>query len=95
MEEISLEDLAMGKRPKKEKCKEKPIGKAAKARIAAFTSLQNKLDSLSVKNLEQFNEDELEAMVKAQHRLRRGLETAGDMVRTVLRRKEMSDGDSD
>ena len=86
MKEVSLEDLARGVVPKKDRKGKKtlPVSSAAKARIKRMSDLALAQESISIKSLKKFNKTELELMRKAADELQEALYRTKGMIREAM-----------
>ena len=84
--DISLEDLAMGKLPKKDMKGEKPmpVSDAVKAGVKKMADLALKQEGMSVKALKKFNKTELKMMLKAADKLQDSLYRTKEMIREAI-----------
>lgn len=81
--ELSLEDLAMGKLPKESKKGEKPlpVSDAIKAKVKKMANMALMQEGLSVKSLKKLNKAELEVLINAADRLQDTLYRTKEMAR--------------
>lgn len=94
MEDISLEDVAMGKRPKAKKKmakKEPMIGQKAKAKIAKIESMTAMMEKANMNMLSSFNEEEIEDMLRAHRELSRSQSIVMDMLRETKSRYDRAE----
>ena len=86
MEEISLEDLAMGKLPKKNNKGEKPepLSTSTKNEVGKFAKLIDNIDGKSVKSLRKLNKTELKAVCKAAGKAQDALYRYKEMLREAM-----------
>ena len=94
MQEISLEDLAMGKLPKKDNKgnKTEPMSDSVKAKIKKVATIVDNIDGMSVKSLKKYNKTELKAMLKAYDKTQDALYRAKEMIREALPKDKMGMG---
>ena len=86
MDELNLEDLAMGKLPKKNKKGEKPmpLGDKVKSKLKKVESFVNEADAASVKTFKGYNKSELKALCKAYNELQDTLYRLKDTIRAAM-----------
>ena len=90
-EELSLEDIAMGKRPKSKSKKEPKIGDKAKAKIAKVMGVVALMEKANMAMVNSYNEEEVEAMLDAHRELRDAQGFVMDMLRTAKNKYERAE----
>lgn len=93
MEDMSLEDVAMGKKPKAKKkmVKEPKIGPKAKAKITKIENMTMMLEKANMNMLSGFSEEEVEDMLRAHRELSRSQSIVMDMLRETKSRYERAE----
>ena len=91
MDELSLEDLAMGKLLKKNKKGEKPepMGTSTKTEVGKFAKLIDGIDGKSVKSLRKLNKTELKVLCKAAGKAQDALYRYKEMLREAMPKEQM------
>jgi hypothetical protein len=86
MDEISLEDLARGITPKKNKKGEKPepMSPAASSEVSKMLKIIDGIDSKSVKALKKLNKTDLKALCKAAGKTQDALYRYKEMLREAM-----------
>ena len=87
MEEISLEDLALGILPKKSKkgTKPEPVSTTVAANVKKMAAMALKQESMSIKALKKNNKTELKMLLKAADKLQDALYRAKEMIREAAK----------
>ena len=86
-EDMGMEDMAMGERPKKKMKKaekKEPVSDAAKAKIKKIMAIVEASEGMSVKALKKFNKTELKMMCKAHQKLQDASYRIKDMIREAM-----------
>ena len=93
MDELSLEDLAMGKLPKTTKKGEKPapLSKSTQLEVGKLAKIIDSIDGKSVKDLRKLNTTELKALCVAANKAQDALYRYKEMIREA-KPKEKSKG---
>lgn len=86
MEELTLEQLAMGELPTKMKDGKKPdpVSNKVLAEIKRVAAIVDGIDGKSVKDLKKLNPTELKALLKAYDKTQDALYRAKEMVREAM-----------
>lgn len=86
MEDISLEDLAMGVMPKKNKKGEKPepVSSTVQAKVKKMANMALMQEGLSVKALKKLNKTELKLLCKAAGKLQDVLYRTKEQLRAAM-----------
>ena len=81
---MSMEDLAMGKRPDKKVEKKEAIGSVASKYLAKLNGLVDYTDAKSIKYYKKFNKTELRKIIKANDEVYEGFMLNKRMAREAL-----------
>jgi len=85
-EELTLEDIAMGKKPKKNRKGEKPdpVSDAVMAEIKKMAAMVKKAESKSVASFKKYNKTELKMLLKAYNEVQDNLYRIKEMARDAM-----------
>ena len=93
MEDISLEDLAMGKLPKKIGGKKvEPVSDKVKAQVKKIAKMVETSEGVSIKDLKKLNSTELKLMMKASNKLQDSLYRTKEMIREAMPKEARKKG---
>jgi len=85
MEDISLEDLAMGIAPKPKNGKKKEeVSDAVKKKVATMAKLIDNAESMSVKTMKKYNATELRFMLAAMDKVQDSMYRVKEMAREAM-----------
>jgi len=90
-EEISLEDLARGVVPKKDRKgkKTQPVSSKVKTNVKKMADMALGHEALSIKSLKKFNETELKMLAHAADELQESLYRVKSMIRESIPKEKM------
>lgn len=88
--ELSLEDIAMGKLPMKNKKGEKTdtVSPTVKAGVKKMADMALKQEGMSIKSLKKLNKTELKLMLKTADKLQDSLYRTKEMIREAMPKEE-------
>lgn len=85
MEDISLEDLAMGKLPKKVNGKKaEPVSDKVKMQVKKLAKMVTDAEGISIKDLKKLNSTELKLIMKASSKLVDSIYRTKEMIREAM-----------